>query len=215
MTYKLDFELSPELEPYREQIEASIKPYLELKLTDNGNPTCWQSKFGGLPYFPKNCEYPKNWDGEYLYLLAQINFAEVPYIDDFPKEGILQFYIGDYNGLYGADIDNPTQQNNFRILYFADVDLQENNLIADFSFLPEVNSGPIKGCCALEWSKHYVPMNMADYGYDVLSIEEISIEIDEQYSDLFADAGHKIGGYPYFTGNNGSKARVLTLGILR
>ena len=205
MTYQLDFELSPELEPYREKIEASIKPYLEIKLSDNSNPTWWQSKFGGLPYMPKNYEYPKNWDGEYLYLLAQINFAEIPSLDDFPDKGILQFYIAD-DGLYGADLQRPTRQNKFRVLYFADVYLQENNLITDFSFLPEVNFSPISGCSGLEFTKKYAPMCIADRYYYSFSrdememAEEISIFLDEKEEDseLFADDGHKLGGYPFF-----------------
>ena len=41
MNHKLDLELSLELEVYRQQIEATIKPYLEIKLTDNHNPTWW------------------------------------------------------------------------------------------------------------------------------------------------------------------------------
>ena len=206
MTYQLDFELSPELEPYREKIEASIKPYLEIKLSDNSNPTWWQSKFGGLPYMPKNYEYPQSWDGEYLYLLAQINFAEIPSLDDFPHKGILQFYIAD-DGLYGADLQRPTRQNKFRVIYFADVDLQENNLITDFSFLPEKPNLPIDGCSGLEFIKKYAPMCIADWFYYDFSRDEmemaaeISIFLDEKEEEdleLFADDGHKLGGYPFF-----------------
>ncbi len=206
MTYKLDFELSPELEIYRNKIEASIKPYLELKITDNGNPTLWQTKFGGYPYLPKNFEYPKSWDGKYLYLLAQINFGELPHLEDFPEQGILQFYIGDDEEYYGCDFDNPTQQNNFRILYFPDLDLEEDNLITDFSFLPEVNYSPIKGCCALECTKHYAPMCIADYDFYSFSKDEMEMsnlisnfikEKEAEESWLFVDDGHKIGGYPY------------------
>ena len=88
MNYKLDVELSPELETYKDKIEATIKPYIEIKLTDNNKPTWWQSKFGGLPYIPKGFEYPKSFGNEYLYLLAQINFAEVPHLEYFPDKGI-------------------------------------------------------------------------------------------------------------------------------
>ena len=191
MTYKLDFELSPELEVYRDKIEASIKPYLELKITENGNPTLWQTKFGGNPYLPKNCDYPKSWDGEYLYLLAQINFGELPHLEDFPEQGILQFYIGEED-MYGCDFDNPTRQ---------------DNLITDFSFLPENPDLPIRGCCAVEAIDHYAPMILADYGYynfstdEIAMLEEISIfleEKEEEDSELFADSGHKLGGYPFF-----------------
>jgi uncharacterized protein YwqG len=126
MNYKLDVELSPELEAYRDRIEATIKPYVEIQLTDNDKPTWWQSKFGGLPYLPKGFEYPKSSNGEYLYLLAQINFAEVPHLEGFPEKGILQFYIHDGEKddiIWGCDMSNPTNQDYFRVLYFPDVNL--------------------------------------------------------------------------------------------
>ena len=164
MTYKLDFELSPELEIYRNKIEEYINPYLKLKITDNGNPSLWQTKFGGYPYLPKNYEYPKSWDGKYLYLLAQINFGELPHLEDFPEQGILQFYIIDDGEVFGLDYQNPTRQNNFRILYFPDPDLEEDRLITDFSFLPEHSPYfPLKGCCAVEAIEHYAPVSILFY----------------------------------------------------
>ena len=60
MSYKLEAELFEELEPYRNAIEATIKPYIKIELTDNNKPNWWQSKFGGLPYMPKSFEYPKS-----------------------------------------------------------------------------------------------------------------------------------------------------------
>jgi len=44
MSYPLDVELSPELEVYRSAIEATIKPYIKIELTEDNNPTWWQSK---------------------------------------------------------------------------------------------------------------------------------------------------------------------------
>ena len=155
MNYKLDLELSEKLEPYRSAIEATIEPYIKIKSTDCDTPTWWQSKFGGLPYLPKGFEYPKSSDGEYLYLLAQINFTEVPHLEGFPDRGILQFYVAADEDFYGLDFDNPTKQDKFRIVYFPDVSLQEDNLIVDFSFLPPIKKDdwlmPFEGCCALSF----------------------------------------------------------------
>lgn len=99
MNYKLD-PLSPELEKYRDRIEATIKPYVEIAIGNNERPSWWQSKFGGLPYLPKGFDYPQDFEGKYLFFIAQINFAEVLPLDSFPERGILQFYIGDTD-LYG------------------------------------------------------------------------------------------------------------------
>ncbi len=74
MNYKLDVSLSPKLEKYRDRIESTIKPYIEITI-ENNEPANWcHSKFGGLPYLPKGFEYPKTPDGNWFFLLAQINF---------------------------------------------------------------------------------------------------------------------------------------------
>jgi uncharacterized protein YwqG len=78
MNYKLD-SLSPELEKYRDRIEATIKPYIEIAIENNERSNWWQSKFGGLPYLPKGFEYP-------IYICSSLQFtkkyAPLPYNDD-------------------------------------------------------------------------------------------------------------------------------------
>ena len=69
MNYKLEFPLSPELEKYRDRIEATITPYIEIKIQNNDSVNWWQSKFGGLPYLPKGFDYPKTPDGKYLIVV--------------------------------------------------------------------------------------------------------------------------------------------------
>lgn len=201
MNYKLDVELSPELEVYRDKIEATIQPYIEIKLTDNDKPTWWQSKFGGLPYLPKGFEYPKSINGDYLYLLAQINFAEVPHLEGFPDKGILQFYIYDRK-LWGFDMSNPTNQDYFRVLYFSDVNLNEDSLITDFSFLKQSESYgiPVDGCCSLEFEYKFEPVTAEDYQFNLFDIYDQKNEsICEEYWDKFCSDKHKLGGYANFT----------------
>lgn len=131
------------LEKFRSKLEATVKPYIAIQTQLTSETTLWQSKFAGFPYMPKNCDYPKTLQGEYLYLLAQINFLEVPKLEGYPERGILQFYISDVditNGwnesFYGLDFEQPTCQAYFRILYFPDPDLNEGNLVTNFDFLP-------------------------------------------------------------------------------
>ena len=83
-----------------EKIAATIIPYVEILAQPSGAVPLWKSKFGGLPYLPKSFSYPKSSNGTHLHLLAQINFAEVPHLEPFPRQGILQFYIGG-DELYG------------------------------------------------------------------------------------------------------------------
>lgn len=80
------------------------------------------SKFGGLPYWPKNKEYPVDSYGEKLVLLAQINFDKAKLHDHrLPKHGLLQFFIST-DELSGLDFDDPTSQKNFRVIYHAELD---------------------------------------------------------------------------------------------
>ena len=80
-----------------------------------------ESKLSGVPFIPIGGEYPvEAGTGKKLYLLVQINFAEMPHISDYPKEGILQIFIGadDY---YGCDLDDGQNQEKWKIIYHKDL----------------------------------------------------------------------------------------------
>ena len=198
-------ELPPKLEPYRAKIVATLQPYIRIKLTNNDRPTPWQSKFGGLPYLPQGADYPTNSKGNYLYLLAQINFAEVPNLKDFPNQGILQFFIAADEEFYEADFDRPTQQNDFRVVYFTDIISDAENLVIDFSFLPKLDDDclmPFVGCCALDFTLAQSPITISDYQFKLFDSEsetKPNYELWDLYQESLSLSGHKIGGYPNFT----------------
>ena len=209
MNYKLETSLSPELEKYRAKIEATIKPYIEITIENNNSVNWWQSKFGGLPYLPKEFEYPKTPNDKYLFLLAQINFAEVPYLEGFPNQGILQFYIGD-DELYGEEfydsinLDNPIVEARFRSLYFPQPDLNIENIIDNYNFLPKPEYFPVDGCCSLQFAKRYAPISMSDdrftkiLGEDFKNLLRKDNKLYDEYLKISLSYHHKIGGYPDF-----------------
>lgn len=236
------------LERFREEIQATIKPHLEIYLVPDENLTWWQSKFagrkksqGGFPYLPKGYDYPKTPDGEYLHLLAQINFAEIPHLEGFPKQGILQFYIADdddygvlgtlnYSGSFADYQKDILKQNRFRILYFPQPDLNENNLTTDFSFLPEKDSNFLQPypekCSAIQWIQGYAPISLEDENSDRLEhifnqLNKLEDELDDfdfeqsdlsqEFSDAYYETFHnnqwycvlQMGGYSdYFNGSD-------------
>ncbi|WP_455019148.1 DUF1963 domain-containing protein, partial [Kingella denitrificans] len=133
----------PLLAPYKAAILAAEKPTAEIILEPCGNLTLSQSKIGGLPYLPPEAEYPRNPYCQPLTLLAQINFAEMPPLPDFPTSGILQWFInlhGFFN-CWGLDSKNPLNQDGFRVLYYPEV-LPDDALVRDFSFLENVPPVP-------------------------------------------------------------------------
>jgi len=64
-----------------------------IKATATEDVSLHQSSFGYYPCIPKEFDYPKGENGNYLYPLAQINFSEFPNIQGYPTSGYLQFYI--------------------------------------------------------------------------------------------------------------------------
>jgi len=80
------------------------------------------SKFGGLPYWTAGEEYPKDKDGNMLTLLAQINFADVPHLPDYPEKGLLQIFILADLSLGRSMDDDGTTQNYWRVVWREDVD---------------------------------------------------------------------------------------------
>ena len=200
MEYKLDANLSSKLEFYRSAIETTVKSYIKINLKDNKNPTCWVSKLGRLPYMPKDFEYPKSFSGEYLYLLAQINFAEVPSIKELPNEGILQFYLANDN-MYGCNLKEPTKQDQFRVVYFPEVCLKENEIVKDFSFLRRFNNHnlPFEGCSSIGFKIAQEPISIDDYQFSIFGSDDIPNDLYDEYKNNFQTTGHKLLGYPNFT----------------
>lgn len=83
------------------------------------------SHIGGVPYLPRDKAYPVGKSGQNLWLCAQINFEQMPRIEGFPTEGILQFYLSDFDfdGGFGIYSENdPTIQGEWRVLYFQKPD---------------------------------------------------------------------------------------------
>ena len=199
MNYKFDVELSTELEPYREAIARTIQPYIKIELTDNSSSSWWQSKFGGLPYLPRDFAYPRSERGDYLYLLAQINFAEVPELAGLPTQGILQFYLA-ADSLYGLNFDDQTKQDKFRVIYFQYANLPEQDLVTDFSFLVPIKEHyfPLEGCCGLKFQVDYAPVSFNDYQFKLFDDDDVSVEAIEEYFAKSNAGGHQLLGYADF-----------------
>ena len=81
-----------ELDAFRNAYERSALPYVAIAAKP-GTTTRRQSKFLGQPYWPADMPFPRDVNGSPLQLLAQINFSEVPPLEDYPRSGILQFYV--------------------------------------------------------------------------------------------------------------------------
>lgn len=101
-------------------LEKNKKPMIKISLSDD-KPNLFQSKFGGIPYLPKNAGAPKNKENEQLTLLAQINIEELPKSNIYPMEkGILQFWILN-DDVLGLDYDTHLGDG-FKVVYYKEID---------------------------------------------------------------------------------------------
>ena len=199
MTYNSALALPPALTKYREKLSSTVKPYLRLHANSGEALYPWESKFGGIPYLPRGIEYPRAPNGEPLYFLAQINFAESPSLAGFPSKGILTFYITeDY---IMCESKEKERQDYFRVQWFEDVVENPSELTLDFDFLPLQGNGPIPKPYGIEFEIDFAPMSWEDarfkstFGKSLYQIWEASFEDKEK---LFKTRQHKVGGYAAF-----------------
>lgn len=181
----------------------------ETKLTD--------SKFGGIPYLAENAEIPRDSEGNQLRLIAQINCKDIKELQDFPKEGILQFFALN-DDITGLNMEDMTLQDTFRIVYYETVD---STITVDevkeryHPYQEEEDYFPITSEYALTFESGLEGMSVCDYRMDTLFVREYSklvpghsltgiYDLDEEvYNAVIEEketqAGHKMGGYPFFT----------------
>lgn len=187
------------------------------------------SKFGGLPYWKPGEPYPTGSDGKKLVLLAQLNMAEIPPMKDFPTAGLLQFFIGSGDDMYGADLDDPTGQKNWRVVYHESVDgsITEESVralgIQTAKSLREGNDDeteeillPLYDEFALSFEKTESCITPASDDRFVDAVRRAADALglpfpedapsgyelfsEDTYNELYEQGtGHKIGGYPSFT----------------
>ncbi|MEZ4960120.1 MAG: DUF1963 domain-containing protein [Saprospiraceae bacterium] len=196
-----------ELELYRSKLEATARPFIKIIPTETGITSVLQSKTGGTPFLPKSARYPMNSKGEPLFFLAQLNFGEMPRLENFPEKGILQFYINNESGL-GMDYQDPFNQADFRVLYFENT-VEEDAASGDELPMPTpVEELPIAAGLsyplAFERKEEIVPLS--DYQFEKLLGEDFfepfgerQWDIMDTYSKLNNASGHKTGGYAFFT----------------
>lgn len=161
---------------------------INIKVNRKIRPSITDSKFGGLPYWDLQKEYPTSKGGKMLTMIAQINLDELNkngfnVAGKLPPAGMLQFFVlfgDDY--MYGLDCDNQVSQNGFRVVYHEQIDyaVSETDIraigmptstderLSDFS--------SIKGEAALDFSLDTVVH--PDYG---------------QFKELFIEMAHAHG----------------------
>ncbi|MGN1481119.1 YwqG family protein [Porcipelethomonas sp.] len=189
-----------------------------MELTD-AKPSIFESKLGGMGYIPHDGNFPQDSKGNQLRLLAQIKCSDIS-LEDFPKQGLLQFWILN-NDLSGADFENNTKQDSFRIVYHKNIDnsVTEEEVKSKFSRneFDDDDMMPVTGEYGVTFTADTDFMSDNDYKFNkifcdkynklnspktISTMYNVECDLDEieEYTTGSEKAfGHKIGGYPGFT----------------
>ena len=65
-------------------------------------------RLGGGPWLADGEQWPTDGDGRPLEFIAQVDFAHLPPLAEYPTAGVLRFFIG-RNDIFGVNFDAPDQ----------------------------------------------------------------------------------------------------------
>ena len=191
--------------------DTSVSASKEIKITD--------SKIEGIPYIPIGRKIPTNSKGQQFMFLAQINCEDLKGLEDFPQEGILQFWILGED-LLGLDFDDYTNRDGFDVIYYEKIEdyYSEDEFMEmynpykfDLKYMETlIASEPCKMKFSLEKQKESFNYELLDNLFkEVLEEENIGFnekdklyeEVEKLYDDEFYEeiVGTKCNGFPYFT----------------
>lgn len=187
-----------ELRTIEEIKKMSAKQAIRIKIDSDKKPKLTDSKFGGLPYWDMELEYPKTKEGTLLMLLAQINLDELNTEGknpdkQLPQSGMLQFFIDGFDDVCGMDFDNAVDeagrllQERFRIVYHKTVNYEVSEKEIKEIGMPvntdeEMTASPIWRELALSFSLEDTYIGMDDYRFEeyfVKSAKNAGWDIDE------------------------------------
>lgn len=167
--------------------------------------TRWSSKFGGQPYWPRGMAYPHSKRGAPLYLLAQLNFAQMPSLPGYPATGVLQFFIAD-DELYGLDHERPLAEvladpDGYRVIYHPEIIMNRDELADDLPQAPQDHGLPMECEYSLTFTLEQDLPAPSDHRFEPIArtIEAIDESMVDALYDREIGTGSKLGGYAYFT----------------
>lgn len=193
------------LEPFAVAIAATVRPMVGASVIDGPPDKPTGSQLGGRPWWPKGSVYPRGRDGAPLFLLAQINCAELPAMAPFPREGLIQLFIGTGDH-YGANFDDLRKPSGFACIYHPRLDV-ESDAAAVPRRRPAAGALPLETPSspkALAFTLEQMAIDVSDYRFAALlpDIADDEALLEAYVSWLIDDVAVpavRLGGYPTFT----------------
>lgn len=177
----------------------------------------FDSKIGGAFYVPKGMEVPKNEDtGNPLYLLTQLNFSQIPHIEDFPEKGVLQIFIAGDDDVYGMDFDDQTNQSCWCVRFIEELpEIISEEYIYETAWDEETalpmfkveNQYKLVGemdrqtisYCDYRFEEYLGKYCQGIIGDEAISMADIEDDIMEILWNKLSPYACQLGGYPCFT----------------
>jgi uncharacterized protein YwqG len=97
-----------EIEEFKVWFASLALPAVELLPASERPVKAGGTRLGGPVWLKDDEAWPTDESGAPLEFVAQMDFAELPPLPDFPEAGLLQFFIGG-DDVYGADYDDLTR----------------------------------------------------------------------------------------------------------
>ncbi|WP_128891781.1 YwqG family protein [Erythrobacter sp. HKB08] len=208
-----DSSAHPAVEEFVEWQAANELPAAFIETTGPAPETRGGNRIGGQVWLPEGTEWPVARDGKPMTFLAQIDFAELPPLPDYPASGVLQFFIG-RDDLYGANFEQP-EMGDFKVLWHENFTAEgryetgpqsQQGKYDDFSPLYEAASRRGVGFKAVA-APHRPSIDswLTERDKDRLPASDDSAAWDAIYEHENAQAGptdfgvSHIGGHPEFT----------------
>lgn len=166
------------------------------------------TKIGGIPYWPKDMEWP-SFGKTPMVCLAQLNMDKLPHLAGYPTTGILQFFIVDTESYGSTKFSKVVYHKDTKAEHLEEVPRSTLNDTYD-----EYN--PVQGVYYPKVSLQKQPMTWADDNFDAEFIKAINAVFGTEYKGYFDvpdnirkafgdaskyddDDGCRFGGHPYFT----------------
>lgn len=204
-----------QLAELRRRIPELALPALILTANESAPVTAGGTRIGGPVWLPNGVGWPAGKEGRPLEFVAQLDFAAMPPLPDYPEAGVLQLFVG-RDDLHGADFDAP-DKSDFRLVWHPEGAV--GGQLLPPLVLPHYGEGPdgaystpaifndqvrSNGVMLHATARSMVPPPFS-YPFDAL-ISELGIDarhpdVDaqlEQYWNAGSAQGHYTGGHPQF-----------------
>lgn len=161
---------------------------VEIMLQKKKNLSLYSSKIGGYGFVPKALPFPVNSKGIPLFLLAQINFSEMPK-SIFPEKGILSFYIDYSDLLLGINFENYMDNSGYKVIFTSDLNEEHYSISEQKEIYQTLN---VKDLYSVVYPIYTELSMYPKINNSYISLDSINCTKKE------VEGGIKIGGKPFF-----------------